>query len=865
MSFQVFGGPGSDLGNVKLLHPESWADFVKETLGHAILLNVTRTQYHAMEKKERQIAKRVSYVTPATFKTSPSKRLHELADCFHLIAIDLDVDADGNAPAAPFVRDPNMLHQQLAGLQFAAYTTSSSTPEAPRLRIFVRAAGLPVKDYARAVYTISGLLGLTSVNKESLIVVQPMFLPTLFRDEDATKHHPLIATSIEGEPLSADDLGDAAIQLSPRSDGKVTAFNVDGDDLDYLRPTVDGLEISDVRDALATLDPDMSYPEWLEVAAALRHQFPLEPTASEAYMLFDEWSSKGEKYVDSDDTLAKWNSLRATPKGRAPITIRSVLHKAQEAGWESSKLSTKCYANTIKWITSPATEGTALMSEGIKRIAATPLLSPLERGTLLSALQDAMRAKGLKVLRTDLKKELSKLERTAIKLTSPTVTPDAQLPQWCRGTCYVAGTNEFYHRASNRALKPEAFDHCYNAFLMEDAANGKPVMLARDFALNVAKIPRVDNYRYEPAQADQAMIYEGKQKFINTYQPTYPEPSPADMEAAGEIFLNHMATLIEEEEYMRILIDWLAYQIQNPGAKIRWAVLVQGAEGCGKTAIFEAMRAVMGSTNVYSQDASLLLKDMFNSWATGHQLVAIEEIRVVGHNRHEVMNRLKPCISNDHLSIRTPFRAAIQMPNNTNYIMFTNHHDSLAIGEGDRRYFVVNSALQNKTQVRALPADHFPSYYQMLKDKAGGLRAWFMEWKISKDFNPHKHAPVTRYLSELMKASATPLTSAVSDALVDGDHPLVAEDLVSSRCLKGLIETQNLPRFTDQNLASVLRELDYVLLGRYRIEEDRHYLWTKRGSKLMDHPDPSAVAKQRLRGAKHVGADGQPSGLEVIA
>lgn len=860
-TFILYGGNGSELGRVRQLHPTSFEQFVKETLGHPAVLNVSRTQFHALPKEERDRIKRVPYVTPATFKQEISRRVYEEAEAFYLVALDID----DSQQAKPFYNDPDQLQQRLEGLSFAAYTTARSTPEAPRLRIFVHTAGLPLKAYPAAVSTVAQRLGLPNVTKESLVVVQPMYLPTIFRDSDPVMDHPLIASDFCGNPLSLADLTEQETPAGDAGKRKQTPFSVEGDDLDYLRPVVDSITLEDAKEALEHLDPDMVYNEWLEIAAALRHQFPHEPEATEAYEAFDAWSSKGEKYVDSDDTAAKWKSLRPNPKGRAPVTIRTIFHKAQEAGWESQKLSTKCYANTLKWLTDPARTGNELMAEGVKRIAATPLLSPLERGTLLSSLQDVLKAQGLKVLRTDLKKELQKLERQSNKLNSPKVTPDSRLPAWARGVCYVAQANEFFHRASNRSLKPEAFDYCYNVFLTEeDSANGKPTMLARDYVLNVAKIPRVDNYRYDPARPEESFITEGKQRFINTYLPTYPEPTPEDAEECGALFLKHIRNLIAEPEYQTLLVDWMAYQVQNPGVKIRWAVLLQGAQGCGKTFIAEAMKAVLGHGHVNMLDASLIMRDMFNGWAQGVQLVAVEEIRVVGHNRHEVMNKLKPCISNDTISIRDLHSPVTQTPNNTNYLMFTNHHDSLAVAEGDRRYFVLNAALQNKAQVLALGEDYFKQIFTMIAEKPGGLRAWFEEWKISKKFNPNGHAPVTRYLGELMKAAATPLTSAVNDAVADGDHPLIQWDLLSSKALKTILENlTGLPRFTDQQLASVLRELDFIQLGRFRVDNERHYLWARRDSPLQDL-DVAAIAEERLKAGPLLDNQGETVDFSIL-
>jgi hypothetical protein len=105
------------------------------------------------------------------------------------------------------------------------------------------------------------------------------------------------------------------------------------DELDFLAPLADNVPLELVASALDALSPDMPYPEWMGIAAALRHQFPHEPAASEAYELFNLWSSTGNKYAGEDDTLKTWDSLKHTPKGRNPVTIRSLLHKAQAEGW----------------------------------------------------------------------------------------------------------------------------------------------------------------------------------------------------------------------------------------------------------------------------------------------------------------------------------------------------------------------------------------------------------------------------------------------------------------------------------------------------------------------------------------------------
>lgn len=841
-----FGGHGADLGTVRQLAATSFGAFVKECLGHPVLVNITRSQYHSLTKRERDAHKRVPYFTPARFKGTPSRRVYEEATTCDLIAIDID-DKD---QALPFFARPALIAEQLHPLAFAAYTTASSTPEHPRLRIVVAAEGIGLNDYPAAVrYVGVHLLGMKEVNSESKVAVQPMYLPTLYREDDPVESHPLIIAVPEGAAVTAGVVSGTVVPsgLSPAA----PTGPADLQSLDHVRPQVEGITIADIESALEHLNPDESYMGWIAVAAALKHQWPREPESELAFQLFDEWSSQGDKYVNTEETRGKWDSFKFSPKGRVPITLRTILKKAMDAGWsQHEEVARRCYEEVLNWIVNPDRKPSELLDQGIPRIVSTPLLSTIQRDVLLSKLQDRCAAARMKVSRSALKSTMARLERQQAKAGnegSPTATPDSLMPPWARGICYVAGQDEFYQHATGRRFKPNVLDTFYSVQLMTgaDTESGKPAIAPRDYLTNIMKCPRVDDYRYDPSQPQTAFLLDGKKRSVNTYVPTYPQPSPVDADEAGSILMEHVNNLIAEPEYVHLLMSFLAYHVQAPGAKIRWAVLLQGAEGCGKTVLAEALRAALGREHVRSIGAELLFTD-FNGWATGSQLVAVEEVRVVGHNRYEVMNKLKPCITNDYVTINEKRDKPYMTPNVSNYLMFTNFHDALAVSNNDRRYFVLNSKLQNKAQVLALGgADYFARLYDMIRGKPAALRAWFEAYELSPDFNPQGHAPFTKYMSELQSASASPLASAVADAISDKKHALIRDDLISTKCLKDLIDATSLPAFTDQALGSVLREMDYVNTGRVTIEEQRHYLWVKRGAKIAD---PRAEALIRLGG-----------------
>jgi hypothetical protein len=238
------------------------------------------------------------------------------------------------------------------------------------------------------------------------------------------------------------------------------------------------------------------------------------------------------------------------------------------------------------------------------------------------------------------------------------------------------------------------------------------------------------------------------------------------------------------------------------------------------------MAAVLGRRNIRKLAATNVLEGQHNDWAYGAQLVVMEEVRVVGHNRYGVMDKLKPCISDDDISLRAMYEAAQTVPNTTNYLMFTNHHDSLAVHDDDRRYFVLASPLQSAADIERIGGTaYFDKLFAMVRDNPGGLRAWFEKWEISADFKPDGRAPVTKYLSELVDSAASPLAAAVKIAIADEPHPLVRRNLLSISCLRGVLDTGHLPEFSDQALAAVLRETGWSKYERVMLEGAKHQLW----------------------------------------
>ncbi len=809
-----------------------------------------RADFFAMPKVERDSKKQVPYFVAAVFRTSPSARKYSCATVCNLIFLDLDELPDGTCPAKQFYDDPDLLFTLLGDLNFAAYLTASSTPEKPRMRIVVDAESIPVALYARAVATIGSYLGIPT-NSESKVCVQAMFLPTMFQDSTEDEH-PLLVYRIDGITFAVRDISE---DLIPDADHEVARTNADMgvDALDYLRAPIPEITLTMAKDALECVDPDIGRKEWLEMAAALKHQFHPR-LADEAYDLFDEWSSNGEKYGGSDDTEKMWASLRPTPIGRIPVTIRSLLRVATAAGWNGSKLQESCFNELLRWMETVATNA-ELMEKGTGKILALPMVTPIQEDALISELcKQAKRRFGVSISTTSCRKEIAR-KRDVEKSQEKQAGQSAKEPIWAKGVCYVAATGEFFRQRTGERYKTESFNATYSRWLLptEDQLKesgipvtpetlSTPIVSPANFALNRVKIPTFFDYTYDPSNPGEILVVDRGVKYVNTYSPSYPPPDNDGAEAAGKLLLNHISNLVLEPENRRILIDYLAFIAQNPGKKIRWTVLIQGAEGSGKTYIAKLMQAVLGYEHVgiISDQA---VKSGWNEWGFGHQVVSIEEIYVAGKDRYQVMNAIKPLITNDEITILEKFRSARKSKNITNYILFSNHHNALAITPNDRRYFVIKSPLQTKAQVLELGENYFSKLFNSLRDHPGAMRSFLLNWEISPSFSPDGHAPRTSYVQDMVNDSASELTAAVRRILIEGDYPLTQYDIASAKTLLDCLLLEGV-RVSAQSLGCVLREEGFRQVGRHTFGTERHYLWSRNG---MSEKDAVEKATHRFK------------------
>jgi hypothetical protein len=157
----------------------------------------------------------------------------------------------------------------------------------------------------------------------------------------------------------------------------------------------------------------------------------------------------------------------------------------------------------------------------------------------------------------------------------------------------------------------------------------------------------------------------------------------------------------------------------------------------------------------------------------------LEEIRVNGHTRYEVMDKLKPAITNDIVSVHRKGRDAVNVINFTNYIALTNHEDALALDDSDRRWLVLFTRWANRAAMKAAcNSAYWDRVHDAYQKNPGVIRDWLMSVDLS-DF-PITEAPYefSYHKNRMIEAAKSDDSSAIEQALEDVGEVFTAEEVV---------------------------------------------------------------------------------------
>ncbi|WP_425990614.1 primase-helicase family protein [Brevundimonas sp. TWP2-3-2] len=270
----------------------------------------------------------------------------------------------------------------------------------------------------------------------------------------------------------------------------------------------------------------------------------------------------------------------------------------------------------------------------------------------------------------------------------------------------------------------------------------------------------------------------------------------------------HMFPVPDERE---LVLDALAYHLQNPSVKIIWALLVRGEEGTGKGFLFDALLPRLIGLRNRARVTGDALSEKFTAPLANSQVLCINELRQP--NGYEAANRIKEIISEDKISIRAMRQDRTMATAPRWVIASSNEEVPLPITTKGRRFFVTDYMQPISDEVAA------PFY-----DNPDGEVAAFAFEMLNRDvshFNPKVRPPVTEAQMAIARQTRPGFEGLISDAMEARDGPFERE-LVTSRGVRDWLRRIGEPGASDRAVTSALTNLHAKMIGGLQKDDAPH-------------------------------------------
>jgi hypothetical protein len=326
--------------------------------------------------------------------------------------------------------------------------------------------------------------------------------------------------------------------------------------------------------------------------------------------------------------------------------------------------------------------------------------------------------------------------------------------------CYVERVGRFYDIKTRRFYGN--FNHVREAFMNagEEIVDGKRTALVIDLWGRSNNRRAVRDVTYAPGVETETT----EDNDLNIWVP----PVVRAKRGSPRPWLDLVHYVMRKPEYATWFLKWLAYPVQNPGAKLLTAVFVHGAaQGVGKTFVVDpVMEFVYGERNFYrlSNDD---LQSAFNAYAGHTQFVVTNEIYFTeARDRRTMMSRLKDMITREKVTVNEKFQPKMTFTDYCNYYFTSNHADALILEPRDRRFFVIE-APEDKLDPGA-----YADLDRYVREQGGASEVLhYLRHSVDlSDFNPKEAALHTPYKDALVDLSKDVVTEFAEKLIEEPEH-----------------------------------------------------------------------------------------------
>ena len=256
----------------------------------------------------------------------------------------------------------------------------------------------------------------------------------------------------------------------------------------------------------------------------------------------------------------------------------------------------------------------------------------------------------------------------------------------------------------------------------------------KDHPVYKSRAVHIDQIGFDPAGTDPNVI-------CNRWEGWPMQPKEGECACLLELLRYQSSLEANSAEVFQWMQRWLAYPLQNPGAKMHSAMVIHGPQGTGKSRFYEAYAKIFGDYAVVLNQGAI--EDKFNSDWTERKLFVVADEIVARQDLYHLKNQLKNLITNEWVRVNPKNVAAHKERNHMNFVFLSNEHQPVQLENDDRRHLVLWTP-------PALAKDFYDELSQEIN--AGGIAAlyhYLLNIDLG-DFNVSTRPPMTQAKDDLV-------------------------------------------------------------------------------------------------------------------
>lgn len=260
------------------------------------------------------------------------------------------------------------------------------------------------------------------------------------------------------------------------------------------------------------------------------------------------------------------------------------------------------------------------------------------------------------------------------------------------------------------------------------------------------------------------------------------------------------------QDYYNYIVSWFAGIFTNLTSINKKALVAISTQGCGKGTMIEFMSLLMKMSNIYNAIGVDSITDKHNKSVEGKRLIVINEMSSTKDEFRSNFDKLKSYITDPIISVNPKNINPYQIENISNFILFTNHEDSILLEQNERRYavFSMNAKYANNEEYFSHIRKHCFN-----QDVADAFYTYLLEFP-AVSLNTAPDTDIRRQLMNNTKANPLKFLDSVKEEQLFGDETEIKATRFYQRYQEWCKENGERTTFTNTKFATIMKkEIEY--------------------------------------------------------